>query len=62
MDYVVTLFIFGVVVLLTTWLPLALRRMPLSLPICCIAIGVVLALSPFTPLPQKKPARERGLG
>ncbi|TWB42774.1 hypothetical protein FBZ98_12216, partial [Rhizobium sp. ERR 922] len=39
MDYVVTLFIFGVVVLLTTWLPLALKRIPLSLPICCIVIG-----------------------
>lgn len=60
MDYVVTLFIFGAVVLLTTWLPLALKRMPLSLPICCIVIGVILALSPFTPLPQRNPLENIG--
>lgn len=60
MDYVVTLFIFGAVVLLTTWLPLALKRMPLSLPICCIVIGVILSLSPFTPLPQRNPLENIG--
>jgi hypothetical protein len=27
-SYVVTLFIFGAVVLLTAWLPMGLRRMP----------------------------------
>ncbi|MDM9627737.1 cation:proton antiporter [Rhizobium sp. S152] len=54
-TYVVTLFIFGAIVLLTTWLPLALRRMPLSLPICCIVIGMLLASSPFTPLPRFNP-------
>ncbi len=59
--YVVTLFIFGAVVLLTTWLPLVLRRMPLSLPICCIIIGVALSLSPFTPLPQGNPLQNIGL-
>lgn len=53
--YVVTLFIFGAIVLLTTWLPLALKRMPLSLPICCIVIGMLLAWSPFTPLPRFNP-------
>ncbi|MBB4008104.1 cation:proton antiporter [Allorhizobium taibaishanense] len=56
-HYVVTLFIFGAVVLLTTWLPLFLKRMPLSLPICCIAIGIVVAWSPFTPLPQWNPIK-----
>ncbi|TWB88240.1 sodium/proton antiporter (CPA1 family) [Rhizobium sp. ERR 942] len=60
MDYVVTLFIFGVVVLLTTWLPLALKRIPLSLPICCIVIGILLSLSPFTPLPQRNPLENVG--
>ena len=35
-TYMVTLFIFGAIVLLTAWLPLALRHMPLSLPICCV--------------------------
>lgn len=54
-SYVVTLLIFGAVVLLTAWLPMALRRIPLSLPICCIAIGMLLAWSPFTPLPQFNP-------
>lgn len=54
-TYVVTLLVFGAVVLLTAWLPMALRRVPLSLPICCIAIGIVLAWSPFTPLPQFNP-------
>jgi NhaP-type Na+/H+ or K+/H+ antiporter len=54
-GYVVTLLIFGAVVLLTAWLPMALRRVPLSLPICCIVIGMVLAWSPFTPLPQFNP-------
>lgn len=54
-TYVVTLLIFGAVVLLTAWLPMALRRVPLSLPICCIAIGMALAWSPFTPLPQFNP-------
>lgn len=29
--------------------------MPLSLPICCVAIGIVLAWSPFTPLPYMNP-------
>ncbi len=54
-TYVVTLLIFGAVVLLTVWLPMALRRLPLSLPICCVAIGVLLAWSPFTPLPALNP-------
>jgi len=54
-TYVATLFIFGAVVLLTAWLPMALRRLPLSLPICCVAIGALLAWSPFTPLPAMNP-------
>lgn len=57
-TYVITLFIFGIVVLLTTWLPLALRQLPLSLPICCVVIGIVLAWSPFTPLPYMNPLED----
>lgn len=53
--YVVTLLIFGAVVLLTVWLPMALSRLPLSLPICCLAIGMLLAWSPFTPRPAINP-------
>ncbi|WP_338111010.1 cation:proton antiporter [Rhizobium cauense] len=51
----VTLFIFGTVVLLTAWLPMALRRLPLSLPICCLAIGAVLTWLQFTPLAAMNP-------
>jgi NhaP-type Na+/H+ or K+/H+ antiporter len=54
-TYVVTLLIFGGVVLLTAWLPMALRRLPLSLPICCVCIGMLLAWSPYTPLPHMNP-------
>jgi NhaP-type Na+/H+ or K+/H+ antiporter len=54
-TYVVTLLMFGAVVLLTAWLPMGLRLLPLSLPICCVAIGALLALSPFTPLPAMNP-------
>ncbi|TWF43983.1 cation:proton antiporter [Neorhizobium alkalisoli] len=60
-SYVITLFIFGVVVLLTAWLPMALRRLPLSLPICCVGIGMLLAWSPFTPLPHMNPLQNGGI-
>ncbi|MFB2567449.1 cation:proton antiporter [Rhizobium sp. IMFF44] len=54
-SYMVTLFIFGGIVLATTWLPLVLRRLPISLPMCSILIGMGLAWSPFTPLPHNNP-------
>jgi hypothetical protein len=41
--YIVTLTILGVVVLLTAWLPMIFRRLPLSLPIACLAIGAAVA-------------------
>jgi sodium/hydrogen antiporter len=59
-TYIVTLLIFGAVILLTAWLPMALRRAPLSLPICCIVIGMLLAWSPFTPLPNFNPLENNG--
>lgn len=59
--YMVTLFIFGAVMLLTAWLPLVLRHMPLSLPICCVLIGMVLAWSPLPPLPGINPLNNREL-
>jgi NhaP-type Na+/H+ or K+/H+ antiporter len=40
------------------WLPLALKRMPLSLPIVCIGIGAALFLLPqvtLRPLPTRYP-------
>jgi sodium/hydrogen antiporter len=48
----------GALIALVAWLPLALRKLPLSLPIVCIAIGVALwssTVMPFRPLPQAYP-------
>ena len=38
----------GAVVLLTAWLPMVLKSLPLSLPMVCIGIGVLLVWSPFS--------------
>lgn len=48
-SYVSILVILGVVILLTAWLPMVLRRLPLSLPISCILIGVGLSWTPLAP-------------
>lgn len=40
-SYDITLGLFGLVILLTAWIPMAFRRLPLSLPIFCIAIGAL---------------------
>ena len=45
--YVEILFGLGALILLVAWLPVALNRMALSLPIVCVAIGV--AIFSFTP-------------
>lgn len=44
--YVVVLAGFGAVVLMTAWLPLLLKELPLSLPIICVLLGVALFLMP----------------
>ncbi len=52
--YIIVLAGFGAVVLLTAWAPLFLKELPLSLPIICVCIGVVLFLMPVpgvAPLP-----------
>lgn len=49
---------FGVLIALVAWLPYALRRLPLSLPIVCIAIGAAVFSLPaveFLPLPMTYP-------
>ncbi|MFC0103670.1 cation:proton antiporter [Sphingopyxis terrae] len=49
----------GFLVALLAWLPLALKRLPLSLPIICIALGAVIFSLPgvaVAPLPQAYPA------
>src|SRR5918993_4147046 len=58
-PYVVVLAGFGAVVLLTAWLPMALKELPLSLPIFCVAFGALLFLFPVpgtAPLPFDYPA------
>lgn len=48
----------GVLIALVAWLPLVLRRLPLSLPIICIALGAALFwLAPIDlrPLPSRYP-------
>ena len=45
-TYVFALAGFGALVLLTAWLPMVLRQLPLSLPICCVGIGAGLSLLP----------------
>ena len=47
--------VFGAVVLLTAWLPMVLRELPLSLPIACIALGAGLSWSVFSPLAAANP-------
>lgn len=48
-PYVVVLAGFGAIVLLTAWLPMVLRELPLSLPIVCVAIGAGLFWLPQVP-------------
>ncbi|MHA6769012.1 cation:proton antiporter [Sphingobium ummariense] len=51
-PYIIFLTGVGLLIALVAWLPLALKRLPLSLPIVCIAIGAGLfALPPIGPAP-----------
>ncbi|MDV3457824.1 cation:proton antiporter [Sphingomonas sp. HF-S4] len=57
-TYILVLIGIGLLIALVAWLPLALRRLPLSLPIVCIGIGFGLFLLPqigFRPLPVQNP-------
>ncbi len=58
-TFIVTLSVLGVVVLLTAWLPMALKRLPLSLPILCLIIGMLLASSPYPLLSSFNPLENR---
>lgn len=49
----------GILIALVAWLPLALKRLPLSLPIICMAIGAGIFLLPavsLRPMPLSFPA------
>lgn len=57
-PYIVLLTGVGVLIALVAWLPLALRRLPISLPIVCIAIGGLLFGTRYTgidPSPSAHP-------
>ncbi|WP_414472461.1 cation:proton antiporter [Microvirga sp. M2] len=47
--YVVVMAGFGVIVLLTAWLPMVLKELPLSLPIFCIGLGALIFAIPNLP-------------
>ncbi|MDP2011305.1 MAG: cation:proton antiporter [Phenylobacterium sp.] len=56
--YILTLTGLGLLIALVAWLPLALKRLPLSLPIICIALGAGLFSLPqvgLRPLPFSYP-------
>jgi len=55
-PYFVVLAGFGALVLLTAWLPMALKEAPLSLPIVCVAIGAGLFAIPGLPASAPHPA------
>ena len=57
-PYILILTGAGLLIALVAWLPLALKRLPLSLPIVCISIGAAIFLLPqvtLRPLPYRYP-------
>lgn len=57
-PYILVLTGFGLLIALVTWLPLALKKLPLSLPIVCIGIGAAIFSFPqvtLRPLPTLYP-------
>lgn len=57
-PYIVALTGAGFLIALVAWLPLALRRLPISLPIVCIAIGALIFMGSyvgFDPSPSAHP-------
>ena len=57
-PYILILTCAGLLIALVAWLPLALKRLPLSLPIVCIGIGALIFLLPqvrLAPLPIRYP-------
>ncbi len=61
-PYIAALTGFGLVVLLTAWLPMALKELPLSLPIACLAIGAAVFALPGVPgVPDTPPSPDAHL-
>jgi NhaP-type Na+/H+ or K+/H+ antiporter len=48
-SYIIVLAGFGAVVLLTAWLPMVLKELPLSLPIFCVGLGALIFAFPEIP-------------
>ncbi|PVE24982.1 cation transporter [Microvirga sp. KLBC 81] len=59
--YIVVLAGFGVVVLLTAWLPMVLKELPLSLPIFCVGLGALIFAIPDVPGVIPHPSEELSL-
>jgi NhaP-type Na+/H+ or K+/H+ antiporter len=59
--YIIVLAGFGVVVLLTAWLPMVLKELPLSLPIFCVALGALIFAFPDLPGIMPHPSEELAL-
>src|SRR5919112_5442850 len=55
-PYIVVLAAFGVLILLTAWLPMVLKEAPLSLPMLCVGIGAALFALPGVPGGAPHPA------
>ena len=53
--FILLLVVFGAIILLTAWLPMLLRDLPLSLPIMCIVVGAGLQLSVLSPILDRNP-------
>ena len=53
--HIILLTLFGLLTLLAAWLPLVLRRLPLSLPIVSVALGVGMGLSFLSPVLKDNP-------
>ncbi|MEF2074565.1 cation:proton antiporter [Consotaella aegiceratis] len=60
-HYILSLTVFGVIVLMTAWVPMLVKEMPLSLPIICIAIGAGLVASPLFSVVAANPLESRYL-
>jgi NhaP-type Na+/H+ or K+/H+ antiporter len=56
--YIVVLAVFGLVVLLTAWLPMVLKELPLSLPIFCVGLGALIFAFPDIPGVMPHPMEE----
>ncbi len=59
MQHAILFAAFGVIVLATAWAPMVLRRLPISLPIVCIAIGLALVWLPYSPGLKANPLEDR---